>query len=469
MCASRLETHSQERGFLLISLLFITFLIAITMTATMQVVVQYNNASFQDTSKLKSQLAADAGADYAIDQIYSYGDWLGTSGEVELSNDSSGKTTYEVTVDTSPDGTYKTLTVVGRIYIPASSLTAKSSSEIEIGLKGSGSLGLDGTSAYLGIGSLIMEGSAKISDGEVYAGGTITMSGSARIGSSSHPVNVNVAHNSCPTGGGAGYPRVCNPGENGEPINIPNWATFIYGEVKANNQSDGSGMSNPGLVAGSVTPGGMPSHDRAGIIDDINASGLTQTGAAASCSGTTQKTWPANLKITGNVTIGNSCKLTVAGNVWITGNLTVNGASQFIVQDGLASPAHVIVDGSGGFVLDGSAVLTPNSSDTGFRIVTYYSYDSCSVSEDGCEVTGTNLYNSQSYRTIWIKGSGNAQKTMFYARWTRAQLDGSSQVGAIVGQSLKLTGVAEIKSGVEFTPGEEGEFFWAVDTFKKVY
>ncbi len=458
----------REQGFLLVSLLITILLIVLVAVASMQIFVQNHNIALRDTYSLKSQLAADAGADIAADLILADSDWSGTGGEVELSNEIAVRTTYQVTVSTSSDGLAKTLIVTGRSYVPASSSSARTTSKVEVGLKGSGASGVSGgVSVYGGVGGLVMSGTSAVTAGEVFVNGGITMIGTARIGSSGAPVNAQAAHQVCPVGGGSGYPRICNSGENGQPYSLTT-TNNIYGQVKGNNQTNGARMSNPGLVSGSVTPSTLPSHNRTGITADITASGQAQAGGTAGCSGVSSKSWPADLKITGNVSLSGLCTITVTGNVWITGTLTLSGSAKLIVQGGLLSPPHIIVDGSSGVALTQTSQLVPNANSTGFRVVTYYSTAACSVTTN-CTVTGTDLFNSKGLVTISIGGDVMAAKTQFYARWTAVELLGTADIGSMVGQTTILAGSATVMSGVEVDPSEQGTLSWSVATYKRAY
>ncbi|USN96842.1 MAG: hypothetical protein H6797_01435 [Candidatus Nomurabacteria bacterium] len=462
--------RSAESGFLVLSLMIASVFIILLMVATMQIVVQNNNLTQHNTYKLQSQLAADSGADYAVTQLIANSDWTAPVGEVELSNDTTTRTTYEIDVTTPVDGQTKTITAYGRTYVPATSTTAKSTSKVQVGMKGSGASVVDGTiSAYIGVGGLNMSGSSKVSGGVAFSNGPITMTGTSQIGSASNPVDTYVSNLACPVSGGSDFPRICNSGENENPINIPSWGTHIYGQVKANNQVSGTGMANPGLVPGTVAASSLPTDDRATRTQTINNPGQIQTGATASCSGSTTKTWPADLKIIGNVTLQNSCSITVSGDVWITGNLTVSGATHLRVQAGLTTPPHILIDGSTGFQILNSGQLTPNASGTGFRVITYYSTDPCSVTASGCDVSGSALFNSKSLRTILINGSTSSLKTQYYARWTKVNLDNSADVGALIGQTVELTGTAEIHSGVEIDPSQPGTLSWTVSSYKRSY
>lgn len=463
-----LPPDKKSNGFLLVSLLVTTFLIiAIGMSAS-QLVVQNYQLSLNETYRVKAQLGTDAGADYGIQQIAQNSSWTGTGGEILLQDATINKTTYEVVVATSSDGLEKTMTVTGRTYAPITNTTPRATSKVVVGLKGVGADGVNGNlSVYAGVGGLILETYAAVNDGEVFVNGKINLSTYGRIGTSVKPVNVKAAYQSCPTSGGSTYPQICTTGQ---PISI-GFGSQIYGEVRATNQTNGASMQNPGLVAGTVAVQTMPTHNRDAITGAITT---TQTGTTAGCSGGT-KTWPANLKITGDVTINNYCDLTVEGNVWITGTLTVTNYGEMIVKNGLSIPPKIIVDGSAGVTATNSAGFRSNNNATpvGFKVITDYSTDPCTTAAPptpSCtNLTGTVLLNSSSVRTIFIDNYANAPNTQFYARWSMAHMNNYGDVGSLVGQTVKGTNSAEINFGLGVDPSQSGTAGWIFNTYKRSY
>jgi hypothetical protein len=226
-------------------------------------------------------------------------------------------------------------------------------------------------------------------------------------------------------------------------------------------------MSSPGLVAGSVTPGPLPTHDRIAQKDAVPPSDPTRnlTGASASCSGSQTRTWLANTKITGNVSISSSCTVTVEGNVWITGNLTLSNSARIVVSNSLGSTVpDIMVDGQS-ISLNNSASIWPNSSLTGVRLINYYSLASCSP--DCPSVTGIDLYNSRSVETIRLNNSSAALNSILYARWTGVELNNSGGVGAIVGQTVHLNNSAAITFGSSTTV--IGRTFWVIDGYRRSF
>jgi hypothetical protein len=455
---------SHAEGFLLPALLFATTFIVAVGLVTAQLALSNLQQASNEQYRLETQFAADAGLDYGIQSLNQNGNWAGTSGEIVLQQDSKSKTTFQTTITNDVDPLKKFMNVTARTYLPATSTTPKTERKYQAELRGvaGGSYAI-----VTGVGGLIMNNNSKIVGGDVYVNGEIDMSNSAQIGLTTSPVNVKTAHQSCPEPANATYPRVCNSGENGQPITLNNNAK-IYGEVRATNQTNGNNMLNPGLVSGGALPADLPTHDRAALITNVNASGNVLTGSQASCSSGI-KTWPANTKITGNVAVTNSCKVTVEGNIWITGEASISNSAELIVKNGLTTPPEIMVDGSSGFRISNSARLRSNNASPnpiGFRVITYWSQSSCSP---GCtSVTGTALYNSRNNTTIQLDNSASAPQTEFYARWSRVRITNSGNVGALVGQTVEISNSGTITFGTSVT-GVGGVSAWAIESYKRTF
>lgn len=449
---------NQRGSIILLFLITLPFLILLAMYYMRLSLTSFQVAHF-DQQHTEAQLAADAGADYAVEQISQDNTWSGTSGETQLHSDSTQRTTYQVTV--SGDDKAKTIAVTGRTYTPAAATTASRSVRIYVDLRPVSS-GV--YSVISGAGGLFMSNSSKVVGGDVFINGEINMANSAQIGLSTKPVNVRVAHQICPSPADTTYPRVCAVNENGQPISMSNTA-HIYGQVTATNQTNGSGMTNPGLVAGSVPPEALPTYDR-----QAQKSAVTNnmTAAAASCSGDTTRIWPANTKITGDVDVSNKCKVTVLGDVWITGSLNIaNNGTQLIVADSLGTiRPNIMVDSAAGITISNSGAVLANASGVGFGFYTFYNTTtSCAaVPADCAAVTGTSLASSRSVTTITINTSGDATNSIFYAYWSQVQLANSGQIGALIGQTLRLSnsGTITFGSGVN-----TGDVTWVVKGYRK--
>lgn len=430
-----LKLKKDERGMLLLVLVItIPFLIAIAVYYMHLSLTSFQVARF-DQLHTEAQLAADAGADYGAEQISADNSWAGTNGERTLHTDSTLKTTYSVNVVTN-SSTSKTMQVTGRTYWPANTTSPARSVTIYVDMVPvtSGNF-----SIVTGEGGLSMSNNSKVVGGNVVVNGTIALINNAQIGLSTNPVTVQVADQACPQPADSTYPRVCNANEGAQPISIGNNA-HIYGTVQATNQTDGSGMSNPGLISGSPAPQILPTYDRAG---QKAAVATTIAGSIASCSNGTE-TWAANTKITGDVSVSGSCKVTVNGDVWITGNLSVDTNSQLIVADSLgANRPNIMVDGNTGFTLSNNAALTPNSTGTGFEIYTYWN----STGNPDATVTGTDLANSRSTTTILMQNNSNAASTILYAYWSQVTMGNNGQIGALIGQTVNLSNNGTITFG----------------------
>jgi hypothetical protein len=455
----RLHTHGSAILPLIITLPFLI----LTTTYFMSLAVSSFSTARKDQFQTHAQFASDGGLDVALQEINQDEAWSGTAAwgaagpEEELHNDGNVRTTYEVVVTAVDDDT-KVITSTGRTYSPISSATPRATVKISVNLRGVSS---GDFSIVTGVGGLYMSNSAKILGGDVFVNGEVNMTNSSQIGLLINPVRLQVAHQNCPDPADATYPRLCNSGENGQPITISNPA-HIYGEVRANNQTDGSLMSLPGLVASSgVAAQALPVHDR---VAQKAAATNNMTGAAASCTsngGTV--TWPANTKITGDVTISkNGCTVTIEGDVWITGSLTMINSGILKVSNALGTTrANVMVDGTK-VTIDNTAAITSNSSGTGLQIITYRSTASCSP--DCVNVTGLDLYNSRSVTTIDFDNSASGPHTIFYARWSKVSINNSGSIGALVGQTIELKNSGAITFG---TSAGVGTTSWIIDSYNR--
>ncbi|PIZ61960.1 hypothetical protein COY17_03345 [Candidatus Saccharibacteria bacterium CG_4_10_14_0_2_um_filter_52_9] len=447
------QKSNQNGSIILVFLIVLPFLVLLAMYFMRLSLTSYQVARL-DQLHSSAQLAADAGADYSVEKLTQDENWSGTGSEVQLHNDGKVKTTFQVSV--SGDATAKVIAVTGRTYWPLTSSTPARKVAVYVDMRPVSS-GL--FSVISGAGGLFMSNSSKVVGGDVFINGEVSMSNSAQIGLSTNPVSVKVAHQICPNPADATYPRVCNSGENGQPITINNTA-HIYGTVLATNQTNGSKMSNPGLVAGTVAPQALPTYDRAA---QKAAVATTITASAASCSGSQTKTWAANTKITGDVSLSNSCKVTVNGNIWITGKLSLSNSSQMIVADALGSTRpNIMVDDDDGASFSNSSSMVPNATGTGFEIYTFYSRAACSP--DCTTVTGTDLVNSRSVTTISLNNSGNNTNSIFYAYWSQVKVQNSGQIGAIIGQTISLTNTGTVTFG---SSTGVGNTTWVVKGYRR--
>jgi hypothetical protein len=126
----------------------------------------------------------------------------------------------------------------------------------------------------------------------------------------------------------------------------------------------------------------------------------------------------------------------------------------------------VMIDGAGGADFNNSSTLQSNSSKTGFRIITYWSRASCSP---GCSsVTGSDLYNSRNDTTIALSNSSSGPQTEFYARWTKVDVNNAGNIGALVGQTIKLSNSGAVTFGTSLN-GVGGIEAWVVKSYKRTF
>lgn len=454
-----IRNHQIQNGFVMIALLIATMFVMVAGTATAALAASNYRTAKDDQYRLDAQLAADAGLDKAVYELNQDNDWAGSGGEQTLIDNGKYKSTYETSVTAGADDLHKVITVTARTYAFNSAIPASTRS-YSVVVRG---INAGSFSVVTGVGGLEMLNSSKIIGGSVYVNGTISMTNTAQIGLASSPVNVQVANQNCPSPADSTYPRLCNPGENTNPIDIT-LSAHIYGAVVANDQSDGHNMTSPGLTSGSVSPQALPDYDRAAQISAVTSTITASDAKCASTNGTVD--WPANLKITGNVSLTNKCKIVVHGNVWITGSLSLSNSSQLVAADGLSTPPTVMVDGAGGVDATNGSSFTSNSGDIGFLIITYWSKASCSP--DCTSVTGSDLYNSSQVTTINLENSSNGPNTEFYARWSRVELANSGNIGALVGQEVRLTNSSAVTFGTEVS-GAGGIIGWVIDSYQRAY
>ena len=449
------KTNSQ-RGFILVSIMTITIFIMVIGIVSLQLISSNLRSAKNERYLINAQFAADAGLDDAVRQINLDQNWTGTGTEKTLYSPGNFKTTYSSVVTDGATPTQRFITVEAKTFSPTTSTTPKYTRKYTVELRGVSS---GDFSVVTGVGGLTMTNSAKIVGGNVYVNGKIDMTNSAQIGLSTSPVAVKVAHQSCPVPASASYPRVCNVNENGEPIRMTN-NSKIYGEVQATNQTSGPKMHNPGLVSGSPPAVDIPTYDRNAQKAAVAS---TYTGNINCYTGT--MIFPANYRITGNLDINNSCKITVNGNLWVGGTLNLSNSARMIVADSAGANKPVImVDGQNGANFSNNTTLQSNSSGTGFRVITYWSTASCSP--DCTNVTGTDLYNSSTRTTINLTNSSEGPQTEFFSRWTQIDVNNGGNIGALVGQTIRMSNSGAVTFGSTVS-GAGGIQAWVIKSYKR--
>jgi hypothetical protein len=433
---------NNERGYIL--------LLAILMSVTLFIALAgISNLSLSSLSLVKRSVfdksadyAAESGIDNAVFQINSNAGYTGTNSVCPLgstgenpvtlySNSAQGKATYENCVTAGSISHELIVYSEGKVYRRTTDTSPISTHLVKAVVEGSQS---GGYAVMVGPGGLIMSNGVTITNGPVSVGGYITMSNNSTIGSANTPVAVNVANARCPSPADSTYPQICGAGVQPNPITLSNNA-HIYGAVTANGQTNSSGMSNTGLVASSgATIPSMPTYNRTAQKAAVTS---TLTGANASCSGSSNVTWPANVHITGNVTLSNNCTITVSGNAWIDGNLSTSNNTIMTPASTVSTMPTVMVDGSSGISLSNNSKIATNASNIGIQFITYYSTAACSP--NCATVTGTDLKNSQTVQTITLSNQGGGSGSTFEAMWTELTVSNGGTLGAVMAQTLQLS------------------------------
>lgn len=460
-----LEMNKKEGGYFLVSaVVMILFLTALGTAIAALVGVQYQHTR-RESFDQNAQLVAEAGIEQSVNQLNANDAFAGyTSPQTFFNNSTQGYGTFTSTVTTNADGTSRTIISIGQVYRSSTSTTPYITRKIKVTAVGTGS---SGYSVFSGPGGIILSGSANITNSQVYTSGGISMSGHARIGTYANPVQVDVANDQCPSGSSPGptYPQVCSDGT--QPLTFTGNAT-IYGSVCATGQTSSGnvqgGSTGSGLKPGCTTPVySPPSYNRQAQISAVTttASGNDNTYICKNSPFT--RSWPSNLELTGDVTIGSSCTVTVTGNVYITGNLNIGGSSQFIVSSAAgATRPVIIVDGT--ITIGGSSSMVANASGTGIEFISFESTAPCNP--NCTTVTGNDLKNSQSLQTISVGGSAKVPGMIFDAYWSEVTLGGSGSMGAAAGQTVNLSGAGTIVFGQTLSSGSKT---WSITSYQPIY
>lgn len=457
----------EEHGMILVSVLILaTILMLIGFSLISAITGQYRLAS-DDVYAVNAMQAAEAGVEQSVEQLNQNDSFGGyPTAQTLFNNQTQGFGKFVTTITASPDDTNaKIITSTGSVYHYGQTTKPVGTRKIKVTVVGTSS---GGYSVHTGPGGLILSGSANITNSDVYVNGFIQLSGSAKIGTASNPLNVFVANDQCPTGAspGASYPTVCTNGT--QPISLA-FSTAIYGSVCATGQTSAgpnnnikTGNGGQGLEAGCTAPVvSPPFYDRAAQIAAV-ATTKASTDSTISCSGSQTKSWPANLKITGNVSIGNSCDLTINGNVYITGSLSIGGAAKIHVANSLgANRPYIITDGT--IDVGGSAAMIANSSGTGIEFISFKTTASCNP--NCTSLSGNDLKTSQGTQTVSVGGAVNLAGMIFYSYWGKITLSGSGNVGAAAGQTVDMSGAGTVVFGTELSSGVRT---WTITSYQQL-
>lgn len=463
-----MTSQKSQQGMILISVVIaITALIIVGFALVSSTTSQYLLTS-KDTYRADALLTAEAGVEQSLQQLNSNDGFGGyPSAQQFFNNSDQGLGTYTTSVTNDPgNNNARVITSTGKVYRYHDTSTPISTRIVRVTAVGTSS---QGYSVYSGPGGLILGGSAAITNSSVYVNGTLSLTGAAKIGTASQPLTVDVANVACPTGNspGASYPQLCT---STQPISLA-YSTNIYGTVCATGQTStgpnnniqggngGAGLK-PGCSAPAVSP---PAYDRNAQIAAVSTTASGNDNNYVCNSSPFNRTWPANLKLTGNVNIASSCKLVIKGNVYITGNLTIGGASRITVDNSVGTTRPVVmVDGT--IDVGGSAQLIANSSGTGIEFISFKSSASCSP--NCTSLSGNDLKTSSGTQTVSIGGAASLPGMVFDAYWGKIKVAGSGNVGSAIGQTVDMSGAGTVTFGTTLSSGART---WTISSYQELY
>lgn len=459
--------RENRRGFVLISVIIAFSALMIVGFALLYATTSQNVLTHDNVYNNNALLTAEAGVEQSLQQLNTDDNFGGYASEQEFfNNQNQGRGVYTTTVEDSPaDPNARVITSTGKVY-RHNNAKLVSTRIVRVTAVGTGS---EGYSVHTGPGGLILGGSAAITNSSVYVGGKLTLNGAAKIGTYSQPLTVDVANNACPEGNDPGptYPDLCTTSE---PISL-SYSTNIYGTVCATGQTSTGpnnniqgGSTGEGLKIGcTAPPTSPPTYDRDAHIAAVTTTAAGNNNSYVCQSWPFDRTWPANLKLTGDVSIASSCDVTIKGNVYITGNLNIGGAAKITVDESVgATRPVVIVDGT--ITVGGSAQLIANSQGTGIEFISFKSTASCNP--DCTNLSGTELKQSSQTQTVRIGGAANVPGMVFDAYWGKIKVDGSGNVGSAIGQTVDMSGAGTVTFGTTLSSGART---WTITSYQELH
>lgn len=470
------RAHRNQSGIVFITVLLVGLLLTFVGLSMANVAILQLRRTNDNVFLSNAFLSAEAGIEQTLYQLNSDNSFQGYSSEVTFfDGQNQGRGTYQTTIS-SGSGNERIITSVGKMYKSNGQFAGER--KVKVSLVGTAS---NTPSVYAGAGGLTLGGSARINNSDVHVNGTITLAGAAAIGSDTKPANVSVANYNCPSGTNPGptFPALCT---SGQPIHIGDWQnTPIIGTVCATGQTQvkfpesqwnnnapqiraGTG-GGQGLIPGCVAPlAPMPTYDRAGHISRVTTTGVG-SNINYNCSSWRagdefRRTWPGDLRLTGDVKAESSCDLTITGDVYITGNLAIGGGATIRVADSLGGRVPVIIT-DGTITAGAGGKILANSSGTAPKFISYEDYSNC---DPNC--TGTNLKRSQDLIGITVNGGGQYPGTAFQAYWSTVKISEAGLVGSAVGQKVDMSGAGSVTFGTSLSSGTTT---WTIRSYQYDY
>lgn len=451
-------------------LAFTTIGLALTSYTTAQ--YRRTNDNVFNTNALQ---VAEAGIEQSLNQINQDENFAGYPTEQQFfNNDVQGRGVFSTAVTSTAGSNAKVVTSTGKVYRKSNPNKPASVKKVKVTIVGTNS---EGYSVHTGPGGLLVRSGASITNSDIYVNGKIALTGGARIGTPSQPLNINVANYACPTGATPGptFPALCT---SGQPITFEN-GNNIYGTICAtgqtvtknpnqSNQNISGGSTGQGLKPNCVAPPvAPPTYDRTAQINAVTTTGAGNSPAYGYCNYPYKvHTWTDKLKLTGNVVITSDCEVIIKGNVYITGDFDLTGGAKIRIDDSVGTKRPVIiVDGQvrinspGG----GGSILT-NSSGTGAHIISFKSNAPCSP--NCTSLTGNDLKKAQDYETVTVEGGTSFPGMVFQSYWGKIRISAGGNVGAALGQTVDLNGGGAITFGTILSSGSRS---WTTSSYQQIY
>lgn len=466
-----IKHRNDERGVILLTILIITGVLMLVGISLIGATASQYSRSTDSTYDANALLTAEAGVEQSLQQLNQADGFTGYSTAQQFfSSKDQGRATFTTTVaNSATDANAKVVTSTGKIYRFYNASRAVSTRVVRVTVVGTSA---PGYAVQSGVGGLILGGSAHIYNSQVYVNGNITLSGAAGIGSNTVPSNVFVSNQACPTGNtpGATYPQVCTGSQ--QPINLA-YSTYIYGTVCATGQTSTGpnpsknilpGNSGEGLKVGcTAPPAALPTYDKPAHLSRVTTSAAGTDNNYVCNSWPFDRTWPANLKLTGNVSVGGSCNVKLKGDTYITGNLDIGGAAHISVDDSVgATRAIVLVDGT--ITVNGSAVVSTNAAGTGILFISMKSSASCNP--NCTNLSGNDLKTSSLLETVNVGGAANIPGMIFQAYWGKITIGGVGSIGSAIGQTIDMSGAGNVVFGTALSSGSHT---WNISSYQQLY
>lgn len=467
---SRSIHQEEDGGWFLVSVLVMTLFLTSLGLAIMSLTTTEFQTTHQELYVQEAQLTAEAGVEQTVDELNVDNSFAGYSTPVVFFNNATqGYGVFTTSFTSVPNNASAKLIIsTGDVYSYANTSRLLAHYAVQVTVIGTED---QGASVISGPGGLILSGSGAVTNSTLEVNGYINMSGTTSIGTQSVPSTIDVADKWCPQGASPGstYPSTC--ASTVQPITIGS-SSYIYGSVCAVNQtstgpnnniqggSSGSGLEPQSCVSSmpAISP---PTYDWQGQESAVTTT-ASGTSGEYSCSSNGTITFPANIELSGSsIDWGHSCKYDITGDIYIPGNLSIDGAAQVTIDDSNGNTEPVILVG-GTITVNGSASIIENSDNTGGDFISIDSndpdcYSSCT------SITGTDLYNTQTFQTIDVGGSARVPGSVFDAYWGEVTLAGSGNIGSAAGQTINMSGTGTITFGKKL---DSGTSTWTISSYE---